>query len=56
MASVDSVRLVRRVDRHDEDIRALSDTVVDQHPVTLAEHGGMLVEILRRLEPVGPER
>ena len=83
MPSVEITRLTRRVDKHDEDIRVLGDTLidikstVDQHSETLAEHtaileqhtatleqhtvqltgvegtlerhGGLLVEILRRL-------
>ncbi|MGI8813709.1 MAG: hypothetical protein ACR2G2_00035 [Pseudonocardia sp.] len=57
MSSSEFVRLTRRVDAHDETLRALSDTVldiketVDRHTQILDSHGEMLVEILRRLEP-----
>ena len=53
-----SPELSRRVDRHEDDIRAISDTVMDiketvdgladvqqQHTVTLAAHGRELGEI-----------
>ena len=53
-----SPELSRRVDRHEDDIRAISDTVMDiketvdgladvqqQHTATLAEHGRELGEI-----------
>ncbi|MGH3631872.1 MAG: hypothetical protein ACRDRL_31085 [Sciscionella sp.] len=53
-----SPELSRRVDRHEDDIRAISDTVLDiketvdgladvqqQHTATLAEHGRELGEI-----------
>jgi hypothetical protein len=59
MPSSELVRLGRRVDSHDETLRALSDTVleikdtVDQHTETLERHGEMLVEILERLPPRG---
>ena len=48
MPSVEITRLTRRVDKHDEDIRVLGDTLidikstVDQHSETLAEHTAIL--------------
>jgi methyl-accepting chemotaxis protein len=45
------------VDQHTEHLQVISTAVldlkgtVDQHTEVLGEHGGMLVEILRRLEP-----
>ena len=48
-------QLARRVDRHEDDIRAISDTlieikeVVDEHTETLAENGRKLDAIDSRL-------
>jgi hypothetical protein len=50
MADTDLARLTRRIDKHDEDLRALSDTVLDVREI-VAGHSEVLAghtEVLDR--------